>query len=197
MSTPGVSLIGANTSIMSAEVLRKLRSKGSTCTRARSTASRVATGTIRKGSPHDVTRGACVCSGNRSESCRPSISQISAGSSGGSSIGICATESCAHSGTPSRRRTVTGTGPTFSPSTICTSSPPVVTSPEKTSAIAVPTVGCPANGTSPPGVKMRTRRVITASSAGRTNVVSEKLNSRVTCSISSLVRPLASRITAS
>jgi hypothetical protein len=38
---------------------------------------------------------------------------------------------------------------------------------------AVPTVGCPANGTSPPGVKIRTRRACRGSSGGRTKVVSE------------------------
>ena len=68
--------------------------------------------------------------------------------------------------------------------------------PRRARAKAVPTLGWPANGTSVVGVKMRTRRVWPAS-AGRTKVLSEKLNSRATCCICRSDRPRASGSTAS
>ena len=54
---------------------------------------------------------------------------------------------------------VTGTGPTSSSSTIRVRSPESGMSPIAASTCAVPTVGWPANGSSVPGVKIRTRRV--------------------------------------
>src|SRR5687767_1541598 len=59
------------------------------------------------------------------------------------------------------------------------------------STAAVPTVGCPANGSSALGVKMRTRQ------GGNTNVVSGKLNSRAIACIARSERPCASGKTAS
>ena len=56
--------------------------------------------------------------------------------------------------------------------------------------------GCPANGTSRAGVKMRTLRVCPAS-AGKTKEVSEKLNSRAICCICRSERPSACGNTAS
>ena len=53
---------------------------------------------------------------------------------------------------------------------------------------AVPTLGCPAKGISRAGVKMRTRRVLPCS-AGRTKVVSEKLNSRAMSCMVALDNP--------
>ena len=92
---------------------------------------------------------------------------------------------------------VTGTGPTISSNTMRVSSPVSGNSPRAASTCAVPTVGCPANGSSPPGVKIRTFRVLSGSSAGRTNVVSEKLNSRAMAAISPVERPRASCTTPS
>jgi hypothetical protein len=45
----------------------------------------------------------------------------------------------------------------------------------------VPTVGCPANGSSVRGVKIRTRCVHAGSDEGSTNVLSAKLNSLASC----------------
>ena len=46
-------------------------------------------------------------------------------------------------------------------------------SPIDASTNAQPTVGCPANGSSEPGVKMRTRRVLALAAGGNTKTVSE------------------------
>jgi hypothetical protein len=59
-----------------------------------------------------------------------------------------------------------------------------------------PTLGCPANGSSDRGVKIRTRRLFLLLSGGRTNVVSPKLNSRAIFCIPSAVIPDASGKTA-
>jgi hypothetical protein len=90
--------------------------------------------------------------------------------------------------------TSTVTGPTFSSNT---TRPLRGISPSRASTAAVPTVGCPANGISYPGVKMRTRKACAGSSAGSTKVLSEKLNSRATVCMASVDRPRASGSTAS
>src|SRR5262249_55027562 len=69
-------------------------------------------------------------------------------------------------------------------------------SPVLASTNAVPTFGCPANGTSLAGVKMRTLRVCPTSD-GKTNELSEKLNSRAICCICCSERPSAWGRTAS
>ena len=61
----------------------------------------------------------------------------------------------------------------------------------------VPTTGCPANGSSRPGVKIRTRASAEGSVGGRTNVVSEKFISRAMACISSSASPWPSWKTAS
>ncbi len=67
------------------------------------------------------------------------------------------------------RRMRTGTRPAFSSNW----SSNVVSGIRDASTKAVPTLGCPANGTSLPGVKMRTRAVCDGSAGRQTNVVSE------------------------
>jgi hypothetical protein len=61
---------------------------------------------------------------------------------------------------------------------------------------AVPTVGCPAKGSSAPGVKMRRRRECFALSGGKTKTVSERFSSRAVACMISVSRPLASGNTA-
>jgi hypothetical protein len=102
-----------------------------------------------------------------------------------------------HRSPPASERSITtGTRPASS-SNVTVTVPSIGPSrPAVASANAVPTFGCPANGTSRVGVKMRTRRVCPRS-AGRTNVLSAKLNSRVICCICPSVRPAASGSTAS
>ena len=51
--------------------------------------------------------------------------------------------------------------------------------PSSASAKVLPIVGCPAIGSSVPGVKMRMRTSVPAASAGRMNVLSEKFISLV------------------
>jgi hypothetical protein len=112
-----------------------------------------------------------------------SIDSIDASSSiagAARSSGSWATESCAKlgstppnaAGPPPATRTRTGTSPTFSSSTIVASAPSARSTPRANSTCAVPIVGWPANGISPPGVKMRTRHA-PPRSGGSTNVVSE------------------------
>eukprot|EP00967_Tisochrysis_lutea_P153567 scaffold303381_cov30-Tisochrysis_lutea.AAC.1 len=69
--------------------------------------------------------------------------------------------------------------------------------PRRLSATAVPMFGCPANGSSAVGVKMRTHAVCFGSSGGRTNVVSERLNSRAIRCIAASESPSAPYTTAS
>ncbi len=61
--------------------------------------------------------------------------------------------------------------------------------PSSASAKVVPTVGCPAIGSSTPGVKMRMRTSVPAASGGRTNVVSENAISRAMRCICTGARP--------
>ena len=68
--------------------------------------------------------------------------------------------------------------------------------PDVANTNAVPIFGWPANGTSIEGVKIRTFRVFPFS-GGKTNVLSEKLNSLAICCICLSVSPLASGNTAS
>ncbi len=90
----------------------------------------------------------------------------------------------------------TGTIPACSSNTTVRGPSTTPSTPVTASANAVPTFGCPANGTSRVGVKIRTRASPPAS-AGRTNVDSEKLNSRATCCIRPGSSPVASGSTAS
>ena len=69
--------------------------------------------------------------------------------------------------------------------------------PSSASAKVDPTVGCPAIGISRPGVKMRIRMSVSARSAGRMNVDSEKFISRVTACMTVPESPRASVKTAS
>ena len=55
----------------------------------------------------------------------------------------------------------------------------------------MPIVGCPAIGSSSPGVKIRTRTSVSARSAGSTNVVSEKFISLAIACIVAGARPRA------
>ena len=91
----------------------------------------------------------------------------------------------------------TGTAPAISSKTTTTSvrSPTSPSSPADASTNAVPTFGCPANGISLVGVKIRTRRV-PPFSGGSTKVLSEKLNSRVIFCICPSESPRASGRTA-
>ena len=88
------------------------------------------------------------------------------------------------------------TGPTLSSSTTTASCSP---SPKRSSArqTAVPTVGWPANGSSRAGVKMRTRAECAGFSAGSTNTVSDRLNSRAIVCMAASSSPSASSTTAS
>ena len=63
--------------------------------------------------------------------------------------------------------------------------------PSRASANVVPIVGCPAIGSSSPGVKIRMRTSVPAASAGSTNVVSEKFISLAIACIVSADRPAA------
>ena len=100
----------------------------------------------------------------------------------------------------SRLRTAMATSPAFSSKitliagSIAGSIAP--NSPAVARTNAVPTLGCPAKGTSIEGVKIRTLRVCPAS-GGNTNVLSEKLNSRAICCICRSESPWASGNTAS
>ena len=62
---------------------------------------------------------------------------------------------------------------------------------------AVPTVGCPANGNSRFGVKMRMSARCRESAGGKTNTVSDKLNSPAIACMPFVSRPSASSTTAS
>jgi CheY-like chemotaxis protein len=117
-----------------------------------------------------------------------SAASAAAAGGGGPTSGSLAAVSCAKTGRQAlpresssssscaaarSARIVTGTGPTPSSSTTRVVRPASGTSPVAARTCAVPTVGCPANGISPPGVKMRTQRVCCAATGGRTKVVSE------------------------
>jgi hypothetical protein len=69
--------------------------------------------------------------------------------------------------------------------------------PLRASAKVLPIVGCPAIGSSAPGVKIRMRMSVSDRSAGSTKVVSEKFISFATACIVSAERPRASSTTAS
>ena len=86
-------------------------------------------------------------------------------------------------------------GPTPRPNTNC--SAPAAITPESASANVLPIVGCPAIGSSAPGVKMRIRMSVPGVSAGSRNVDSEKFISRVMVCICSADSPSASVNTAS
>ena len=62
---------------------------------------------------------------------------------------------------------------------------------------AAPSVGWPANGSSAPGVKIRSFRVLAGLSAGNTNTVSERLSSRAIACINLASSPMAEGKTAS
>ena len=88
------------------------------------------------------------------------------------SVSVCGAVS-SHQIRPSGRRWMaTGTSPASSSKTTSRGSSSGPKAPMVASTNAVPMLGCPANGTSPPGVKMRTRRSCPAR-GGKTNVVSE------------------------
>ena len=87
-----------------------------------------------------------------------------------------------------------GTGPTFSSSTKVRSSAPPS---RRASSTAVPTVGCPANGNSRAGVKMRSLARLALSAGGNTNTVSDRLNSRAIFCIAGVSSPSGSSTTAS
>ena len=97
---------------------------------------------------------------------------------------------------PSRRSTAIGTIPAFSSNVIRIGWSSGPSSPRVASTNAVPTLGCPANGTSTAGVKIRTRRVLPFS-GGKTKEVSAKLNSRAICCIRLSDSPVAAGSTAS
>ena len=101
-----------------------------------------------------------------------------------------------HQSAPSRRRITIGTSPAFSSKVTVMDSSIGPKAPVVARVNAVPTLGCPAKGTSMAGVKMRTRRVWPRS-GGSTNALSEKLNSRAICCICRSDRPCASGSTAS
>ena len=69
--------------------------------------------------------------------------------------------------------------------------------PSFTSAKVLPMVGCPAIGSSSPGVKMRMRTSVPGVSGGKMNVHSEKFISRVMVCISPVESPAGSGNTAS
>ena len=68
---------------------------------------------------------------------------------------------------------------------------------KRASSTAVPTIGCPAKGSSRLGVKMRMQARCAASRGGSTNTVSDRLNSRAIACMASSASPSASSTTAS
>ena len=100
-------------------------------------------------------------------------------------------------GRPPSALIVTEIGPTPSSKTIDVLAPSSATSPIDASTNAAPSVGCPANGSSVPGVKIRSFLVCAGSSGGNTNTVSERLSSRAIACISRASRPSAAGKTAS
>ncbi len=99
---------------------------------------------------------------------------------------------------PPRSLTPTRTGPMFSSSTMIASCSPLTTGfRSSASKAAVPTVGCPANGISAAGVKMRMRAECAGPSGFITKTVSDRLNSRAMVCIVAVSSASASRTTAS
>ncbi len=94
---------------------------------------------------------------------------------------------------PSLRSTETSTKPASSSNR----SIPPRSRPRPARTQAAPTFGCPANGTSACGVKMRTRAVLAGLSGGSTKAVSLRLNSRASACMVSASSPAASGRTAS
>ena len=88
-----------------------------------------------------------------------------------------------------------GTNPAFSSKIISVDSWKSPITPDEAKTNAVPMFGWPANGTSKAGVKIRTYRVFPFS-GGKTNELSEKLNSRAICCICLSESPSASGNTA-
>ncbi len=162
--------------------------------RARSSAARSPSSATRNGSPTEATRGSCVrvtTSSGESDT----AAATSAVSTDAPSERVSGAASSHQMAPPSRLAIVIGTSPAFSSkvtSRVRSSGP---NSPARARAKAVPTLGWPANGTSVVGVKMRTRRVCPRS-AGSTNALSEKLNSRAICCICRSESPRASGSTA-
>jgi hypothetical protein len=128
----------------------------------------------RYGTPHDTASGSIMSSATMWLGSSDRISQSVSGGGGGSLIsGIIADVSCANTGFPSLARMRTGIGPTPSSRTIRVSPPSSGIAPIEASTNAHPTVGCPANGSSLFGVKMRTLRVCPLVAGGNTKTVSE------------------------
>src|SRR5947207_15318924 len=131
-------------------------------------------GMKRYGRPHETASGSIMSSATMWLGSSDRISQRVSGGGGGSLIsGSLDTVSCANDGLPSFDLMRTGTGPTPSSRTMRVSSPLREISPIDARTNAHPTVGWPANGSSDPGVKMRTRRVLPLCSGGKTKTVSE------------------------
>lgn len=69
--------------------------------------------------------------------------------------------------------------------------------PRRLAVTAAPTLGCPANGNSSAGVKMRARYVAPTWVGGSTNTVSDRLNSSASACICSVASASAPNTTAS
>ena len=165
--------------------------------RARPTAPRSRSGMNRNGRPHDTACGPFGASSTSASSSDSMAARSARAGAGGPNSGGRGARSRAETGRPSRARTETSTGPTPSSRTMGVVSPSSAISPMAARTCAVPIVGCPANGSSALGVKMRMRRVCCDDSGGRTKTVSEKLNSRAALCIWTVVRFRPSERTAS
>ncbi len=88
------------------------------------------------------------------------------------SSGIAGEVSTAPTASPATRTISSPTRPIASSNTTASPTGRPKASPRRASTVAVPTLGWPANGSSIPGVKIRTRAVLAGSAGGMTKVVS-------------------------
>lgn len=178
-----------------AHVSTSTRSHAPWSMRTRARASRERTGTMTNGTPHEAVPGAHSPSSSSASSSPITRAKSAEDGGGGPNSGACAAVSCAKVGRPGSRVMRTATGPTVSSRTMCWTSSG--TAPVSASSTAVPTVGCPANGSSTAGVKMRSFRVPASVWAGSTKTVSDRFNSAAMRCICPVERPWPSGKTAS
>ncbi len=160
---------------------------------ASSTARREASGTNTNGTPQLI-----ACTGlpaRRADTGTDKAAAARSGSRTGSlnTGGLCVIH--ANDRSPPFHVSDTGVGPTPRPNTTPPRSGP--STPVRASAKVVPIVGCPAIGSSSPGVKILTRMSVSVRSGGSTKVVSEKFISFAIARMVSVDRPRPSRKTAS
>jgi len=173
------------------------RAQRSRFTRARPRAPRSRSGTNKNGTPQETACGP-PAPPQRSETSNDRVLAISSRAGGGGpNSGRRGAVSLANTGRPSSAWIETGTGPTPSSNTTFVTRPSRGIFPIDASTCAAPRVGCPANGSSTPGVKMRNRQAWPDASAGNTNTVSDMLNSRATRRICAGSSPRPSGKTAS